>query len=79
MNKGWPSRDVCGHCDEIGFQVSYIDDQGFLWIQPIGGWDAQIATGQRVQILTKKGVVRGVIGKLAIHLQTPNSVRKPLK
>ena len=77
VNKGGGPRVMfAGHCDEIGFQVSYIDDQGFLWIQPIGGWDAQIATGQRVQILTKKGVVRGVIGKLAIHLQTPEQRKK---
>ena len=77
VNKGGGPRVMfAGHCDEIGFQVSYIDDQGFLWIQPIGGWDAQIATGQRVQILTKRGVVRGVIGKLAIHLQTPEQRKK---
>jgi endoglucanase len=60
-----------GHYDEIGFQVSYIDDKGFLWIQALGGWDPQIAQGQRVQIMTKKGIVRGVIGKVAIHMQTP--------
>ncbi len=67
---------LAGHCDEIGFQVSYIDDQGFIWIQALGGWDAQIAQGQRVQILTKKGIVKGVIGKLAIHLQTPEQRKK---
>ena len=64
-----------GHCDEMDFKSTCIDDQGFLWIQPIGGWDAQIATGQRVQILTKK-VWCGVIGKLAIHLQTPEQRKK---
>ena len=67
---------LAGHCDEIGFQVSYVDENGFIWIQPIGGWDAQIAQGQRVQILTKKGIVKGVIGKLAIHLQTPEQRKK---
>lgn len=67
---------LAGHCDEIGLQVSYIDDQGFIWVQPIGGWDPQIAQGQRVQILTKKGIIKGVIGKLAIHLQTPEQRKK---
>ena len=70
---------LAGHCDEIGLQVSYIDDQGFIWVQPIGGWDPQIAQGQRVQILTKKGIIKGVIGKLAIHLQTPEQKKKCLK
>ena len=46
---------LAGHCDEIGLQVSYIDDQGFIWVQPIGGWDPQIAQGPKRQILTKKG------------------------
>jgi endoglucanase len=68
---GSPRIMFAGHYDEIGFQVSYIDDKGFLWIQPLGGWDPQIAQGQRVQIMTKKGLIRGVVGKMAIHMQTP--------
>ncbi len=68
---GSPRVMFAGHYDEIGFQVSYIDDKGFLWIQPLGGWDPQIAQGQRVQIMTRKGIVRGVVGKMAIHMQTP--------
>lgn len=73
---GSPVIMFAGHYDEIGFQISYIDDEGFLWIQPLGGWDSQIAQGQRVQIMTKKGVVRGVIGKVAIHMQTPEERKK---
>jgi endoglucanase len=65
-----------GHYDEIGFQVSYIDERGFLWIQALGGWDPQIAQGQRVQIMTKRGIVRGVVGKVAIHMQTPEERKK---
>ena len=63
---GGPRVMLAGHCDEIGFQVSYIDKSGFIWIQPVGGWDAQIATGQRIQVLTKKVLLK-VIGKMAIH------------
>ena len=73
---GSPRVMLAGHYDEIGFQISYIDDKGFLWIQPLGGWDPQIAQGQRVQIMTGKGMVRGVIGKLAIHLQDPDARKK---
>lgn len=60
-----------GHCDEIGFLITQIDKKGYCWIAPIGGWDPQIAQGQRVQIRGKKGVVPGVIGKKPIHLMTP--------
>jgi tetrahedral aminopeptidase len=73
---GSPVVMFAGHYDEIGFQISYIDDKGFLWIQPLGGWDPQIAQGQRVQILTKGGVIRGVLGKVAIHLQEPEARKK---
>ncbi len=57
-----------GHYDEIGFQISYIDENGYLWIQTLGGWDSQIAQGQRVQIITKKGIVRGAMGKVGFAL-----------
>jgi len=73
---GSPRIMFAGHYDEIGFQISYIDDKGFLWIQPLGGWDPQIAQGQRVQIVSKEGIVRGVIGKVAIHMQTPEQRKK---
>lgn len=65
-----------GHCDEIGFLITHIDSQGYLWLDPIGGWDPQIAQGQRVQIRGKKGIVQGVIGKKPIHLMSPEDRRK---
>ena len=30
---------LAGHCDQIGLIVQHIDDEGFLYVQPIGGWD----------------------------------------
>lgn len=59
---------VVGHCDEIGFQVKLIDDNGFIWFGAIGGVDPQIAVGQRVLIHTDGGPVPGVIGRKPIHL-----------
>lgn len=73
---GSPRVMFAGHCDEIGFQIAYIDDKGYLWIQALGGWDPQIAQGQRVQVMTRKGIVRGVVGKVAIHMQTPEQRKK---
>ena len=59
---------LAGHIDEIGLMVVHIDDQGYLWFEPIGGWDQQVFVGQRVTLLGRQGPVPGVIGKPAIHL-----------
>src|SRR4051794_26357765 len=36
---------LAGHCDQIALMVQHIDDSGFLYVQPIGGWDMQILLG----------------------------------
>jgi endoglucanase len=63
-----PLLAVVGHIDEIGLVITHIDEKGFLYFAPIGGWDAQILIGQRVQVQTRDGAVRGVIGRKPIHL-----------
>lgn len=76
---GNPRVMLAGHCDEIGFLISHISDDGYLWIVPVGGWDPQIAQGQHVIIRGKKGHVSGVIGKCPIHLQKPDEREKVTK
>jgi endoglucanase len=61
---------LAGHCDQIGLIVQYIDSDGFLYIQSIGGWDPQILVGQRMTVWADGGPVAGVIGKKPIHLLT---------
>jgi putative aminopeptidase FrvX len=63
-----PSVAVMGHIDEIGLIVSHIDDKGFLWFLQVGGWDPQILVGQRVDVITRGGVIPGVAGRKPIHL-----------
>jgi endoglucanase len=63
-----PLLAVVGHIDEIGLIVTHIDDKGFLRFIGVGGWDGQILTGQRVEVLTKDGPVPGVCGRKAIHM-----------
>lgn len=63
-----PRVMLVGHSDEIGFQVKYLDDNGFLYFAAIGGVDPHLTPGQRVNIHGCKGVVPGVIGKKPIHL-----------
>lgn len=65
---GEPSVMFAGHIDEIGLMVVHLDDDGYLWFDPIGGWDEQVFVGQRVVLLGREGPVPGVIGKKAVHL-----------
>src|SRR6267378_6617924 len=60
--KGRPRLMLAGHIDEIGLQVTHIDDDGYLYFAGIGGWDPQVLVGQRVVILGAKEPVSGVIG-----------------
>jgi len=59
---------LAGHIDEIGMIVHYIDDEGFLSVKSVGGVDAAILPGMRVDIHTTGGIVRGVVGRKPIHL-----------
>ncbi len=65
---GSPTIMLDGHIDEIGVIVQYIDDDGYIYIAPIGGWDPQVLVGQRIRFLGTGGDVIGVVGKKPIHL-----------
>lgn len=59
---------IVGHSDEIGLIINYINDDGFIYVKPIGGVDPTILASHRARILTKKGVVDAVIGRTSLHL-----------
>jgi endoglucanase len=71
VNRDAPRRIMlAGHCDQIGLVVQYVDAEGFLYVQAIGGWDVQMLVGQRMTVWTDQGPVAGVIGRKPIHLLT---------
>ena len=59
---------IAAHMDEVGLMVKSIDSQGFLRVVPVGGVDAAILPGLRVDVHTSQGVMRGVVGRKPIHL-----------
>ena len=63
-----PSVMLAAHIDEIGLMVTYISTEGFLSFSAVGGVDAAILAGLRVTVHTASGPVRGVIGRMPIHL-----------
>jgi len=71
-----PRIMLAGHCDQIALMVQYIDAEGFLYIQPIGGWDMQVLLGQFLTVWTKSGPLTGVVARRAIHLLNPDDRKK---
>jgi endoglucanase len=67
---GQPRIMLAGHCDQIGLMVQHIDEHGFLYVQPIGGWDMQVLLGQDLTVWTRQGPVTGVVSRKAPHLLT---------
>lgn len=74
--KGDPIVMFAGHLDEIGLQISYVNPDGYLYFNPIGGHDRIMIPGRRVIINTASGPVPGVTGKRAIHLMNEADRKK---
>jgi endoglucanase len=66
--KGDPTLMLAGHIDELGLLVTYVNKDGFIYFDTIGGHDRTVISGRRVVIQTANGPVKGVTGKRAIHL-----------
>lgn len=69
---------IACHMDEIGFYVRHIDDNGFLKLQPVGGFDVRNLFSRRVVVDTKSGPLTGVMapGKPPIHMASDEDKRK---
>ncbi|MBA2627800.1 MAG: M20/M25/M40 family metallo-hydrolase [Gemmatimonadales bacterium] len=76
---GDPHVMLAGHMDEIGIMASYIDDDGFVSFDTIGGWDSQVFVGQRIILMGRAGAVDGVVGKKAIHIMDKDDREKVSK
>lgn len=76
---GSPTILLAGHIDEIGVIAQHIDDDGFVSIQPIGGWDPEVLIAQRIRFLARDGDVVGVIGKKPIHLMKEDDRKQATK
>lgn len=66
------------HMDEIGFLVSHVTEQGHVYLQPVGGFDARTLFARRVRICTDEGDLPGVLnpGGKPIHISTPEERKK---
>ena len=67
------------HMDEIGAMVKYIDEKGYLYFEPLGGWDPRVLPSQRVHVATARGTITGVVGCKPPHIQTREEFEKAYK
>ena len=65
-----------GHIDEIGGQITNIDENGFIYFREVGGMDRKALPSQRVMFMNG---VYGIIGKKAIHLEDDEEQEKVYK
>lgn len=56
------------HLDVVGYTVRHITDDGFIYVQRLGGVDPSLARSKRVDIHGRNGPVRGVFGSKSFHL-----------
>lgn len=74
--KGDPVVMFAGHMDELGLLITYVNKEGFIYFDTIGGHDRVMIPGRRVIIRSANGPVLGVTGKRAIHLMNPEDRKK---
>ncbi|HYJ13507.1 MAG TPA: M42 family peptidase, partial [Thermomicrobiales bacterium] len=75
---GGPTIAIAAHIDEIGFFVRHIDENGFIRLQQVGGFDPRTLIAQRVLVHPESGdPIPGVIqpGTKPIHLQKAGEVK----
>jgi putative aminopeptidase FrvX len=75
---GGPTLAVVGHIDEIGAVVTHAGDDGLVALRPLGGFDAQVLLGQRVELLTRAGRIHGVVAARR-QKRRRGEERKPLE
>lgn len=77
LNPGQEQRIMlAGHCDQLSLMVQYIDSDGFLYVQPMGGWDMQVLLGSNLLVWTRNGPIPGVVARKAPHLMTGDEKNK---
>jgi endoglucanase len=74
--KGDPVLMLAGHMDELGLLITYINKDGYLYFDTVGGHDLSVISGRRVIIQTERGPIKGVTGKRAIHLMDEEDRKK---
>jgi endoglucanase len=74
---GGPSLAIFGHIDEIGIAITHVDDQGNLSFSVIGGYEPSTLVAQRVELVTRDGILAGVIARRRLSPGERKEGKKP--
>ena len=66
MGNGERTVMLAGHYDQLGFMISYVDDDGFASFSNVGGWDKRVAYGTRVKVWVGDGPEDYLVGTVAV-------------
>lgn len=61
---------ITAHIDEVGFQITRINDSGLAYLRKLGEPDRQTLAGTLLRVCGKTTELIGAFGKIAPHLQS---------
>jgi putative aminopeptidase FrvX len=76
---GSPKIMLAAHMDAIGLIVKYVNKEGFIIFDKLGGCDERILPTMKLLIHGSKGPVPGVIGARPYHMQERDEQKKAVK
>jgi len=73
---GNPKVMLAAHMDEVGLMVKTVTKEGFLQFSKMGGIDDRVILAQKVNVLTEKATLPGVVGSKPPHIQKEEERKK---
>ncbi len=71
-----PKVMLSSHMDEVGFIVTFMDNNGFLRFHTLGGITSNVMPGQTILLRGTKGDIKGLVGTKPPHLMKEDERNK---
>jgi endoglucanase len=74
--EGFPRIMLSAHMDEVGVLVTFIENEGFLRFETLGGIPSNTLPGQRILFRGERGELKGIVGTKPPHIMTLDEQNK---